>query len=60
MTVEPKVTMGGHGYRVATLNGMHAVCWEEDGGMMCVMVAKAGFPEMMAWAESVRGRRPRF
>ncbi|MEW5873688.1 MAG: hypothetical protein AB1752_00725, partial [Candidatus Zixiibacteriota bacterium] len=58
MTIEPKVAMGGRSYRLATIDGMRAVSWEDENGLACVLVARAEFPMMLAWAESVRGPRP--
>lgn len=54
MTVEPMVERNGQEYRLATIDGMHAVCWEADDGLMCVMMAKSEFAQMLAWAESMR------
>jgi len=55
MTTEPKVAINGQSYRLATIDGMRAVCWEDEDGLACVLVSGAEFPMVLAWAESVRG-----
>jgi mycothiol system anti-sigma-R factor len=50
-------TMEWHGrpYHVVSKDGLNAVCWEEDGGYVCVMMAPADFGTVFTWVEQVRG-----
>ncbi len=45
----------GHPYHVKTQDGLNAVCWEEDGGYVCVMMAPADYGTMFSWVEQMRG-----
>jgi len=54
-SVEPRLALDGQSYRLATIDGMRAVCWEDEDGLACVLVSRAEFPMILAWAESVRG-----
>ncbi len=54
ITGEPRVVHGDKSYRVATIDGLHALCWEDKGGYVCVMIGEADFGTMFTWAESVR------
>lgn len=45
----------GRPYRVISQDGLNAVCWEEDGGYVCVMMAPADFVTMFSWVEEMRG-----
>lgn len=52
---EPKLDWNGRTYYVVSRDGLNAVCWEEDGGYVCVMMAPTDFSTMFAWADELRG-----
>ncbi len=45
----------GRSYHVVSHDGLNAVCWEEDGGYVCVMMAPDDFGTMFSWVEEMRG-----
>jgi len=45
----------GKSYHVVTQDGLNAVCWEEGGGYICVMMAPADYGTMFSWVEEMRG-----
>lgn len=51
----PSTEWNGRPYHVVTQDGLNAVCWEEDGGYVCVMMAPADFGTMFSWVEEMRG-----
>jgi mycothiol system anti-sigma-R factor len=52
---KPLLKLHGRSYHVVTTDGLNMVCWEEDGGYVCAMVAPRDFGQMLALAEEVRG-----
>ncbi|GAB4328450.1 MAG: hypothetical protein Kow0074_24350 [Candidatus Zixiibacteriota bacterium] len=54
LTDEPKYEIGGRCYRMATIGGYRAICWNDPSGYVCVMMAEQGFDTMLAWAEQMR------
>jgi hypothetical protein len=51
---QPEMTWRGRTYHVITANGLNAVCWEEDGGHVCAILAPTDLSRVFAWAEQVR------
>jgi len=51
---EPTREWNGRSYHVVSKDGLNAVCWEEAGGYVCVMMAPSDFGTMFSWAEAVR------
>ncbi|MBD3298834.1 MAG: hypothetical protein GF341_09285 [candidate division Zixibacteria bacterium] len=60
MTDEPLSVIDGRSYRMATINGYRAICWREDAGYVCAIMAEQGFDTMIAWAEQMRDPRASF
>lgn len=54
ITSEPKVESGNRCYRMATVNGFHALCWKDTCGYVCVMMTDSDFDTMLAWADELR------
>ena len=51
---EPAMERNGRSYHVVSKDGLNAVCWEEAGGYVCVMMAPSDFGTMFSWAEELR------
>jgi anti-sigma factor (TIGR02949 family) len=52
---KPEMKLHGRSYHVVSTDGLNAVCWEEDGGYICALIAPRKLGEMLAWADEVRG-----
>jgi len=51
----PKAEWHGRPYHVMSQDGLNAVCWEENDGYICVMMAPADYGTMFTWVEEMRG-----
>lgn len=54
LTDEPVVDGGWTVLRTATMGCCRAVCWEDEGGYVCVLVGDCEMPRLMALAKSWR------
>jgi len=45
----------GRPYHVISQDSLNAVCWEENGGYICVMMAPADYNTMFSWVDEMRG-----